>query len=149
MKIEGRLPFNAPPETVWKLLLDPEVMARCIPGCQELKEVGPDEYSARLKVGVGPVSGAYSGRIRITEQQPTSRYVMAVDATGAQGFVKGSGEIVLEPVGTATAVVYRCDLEVGGPLMSVGHRMLEGVGTFLVKQMFSRLQSQAEGSASR
>jgi carbon monoxide dehydrogenase subunit G len=43
MKIEGRYLFKAPRERVWQVLLDPKILAQCMPGCEDLKEIGPDQ----------------------------------------------------------------------------------------------------------
>ena len=42
MDITGTYTFNAPPERVWNLLMDPEALAGCIPGCEQLAPAGED-----------------------------------------------------------------------------------------------------------
>ena len=42
MKVSGSAVLNAPVEQVWAAFNDPAVLARTLPGCQELREVGPD-----------------------------------------------------------------------------------------------------------
>jgi len=149
MLIAGEARFDAEPERVWAVLLDPSIIAQCIPGCQELKETEPDRFVARLKVGVGPVSGQYEGTLRITEKQPTTRYAMAFDGQGGVGFVRGTGSAQLRAEGGGTVLDYRCEVEVGGALASVGQRMIEGASRFLVNQMFDKLRAfVARGSAS-
>ena len=49
MRVEGTYRFPAPPERVYALLLDPTVLAGCIPGCERLEAVGPDQYEATVK----------------------------------------------------------------------------------------------------
>jgi len=46
---------------VWEAFLDPKVLKKAIPGCEKLEAVGPDEYKAVMKVGVGPVKGTFEG----------------------------------------------------------------------------------------
>ncbi len=141
MQIRGEINFNATPEEVWEVLLDPRVMAQCIPGCQELKEIEPDTYTAQLKVGVGAVSGTYQGKLSVTDKVELSGYSMAFEGSGKQGFVKGSGEAQLKGENGSTVLSYGCDVEVGGLIASVGQRVLEGVSQFLIKQMFTKLKS--------
>ncbi len=147
MKIKGESEFKASQQRVWDLLLDPEVISRCIPGCQELKAVGDDAFEARLRIGIGAVSGTYEGTLRITERTPPSRYAMVFEGTGRGGFVKGSGHADLRAEQGGTIVAYECDVEVGGLIASVGQRVLEGVSGFLVGQMFSKLQGFAREEA--
>lgn len=141
MQIRGEINFDATPEKVWGVLLDPSVMAQCIPGCQELTEIEPDTYTALLKVGVGAVSGTYQGKLSVTDKVELTSYSMAFEGGGKQGFVKGSGEAQLKAANGVTLLSYSCDVEVGGLIASVGQRVLEGVSQFLVKQMFTKLQS--------
>ena len=46
MKIEGSYTFKAPRQKVWDVLLDPKMIAQCMPGCEGLKEIGPDHEFA-------------------------------------------------------------------------------------------------------
>ena len=55
MKIEGTTDIAAPRDRVWSAFLDPAVLSKAIPGCEELVSIGPDVYKAVMKVGFGPV----------------------------------------------------------------------------------------------
>ena len=70
MKIEGSYTFNAPRERVWEVLQDPKIMAQCMPGCESMNQVGPDQYEAVMKVGVASVKGTYKGKVTIKDKQP-------------------------------------------------------------------------------
>lgn len=140
MKIQGDVAFKAKREQVWEVLMDPGIIQQCIPGCQELKEIETDTYEAILKIGIGAVSGSYAGKLQLSGKKPPSQYSMVFEGSGKQGFVRGSGEARLRENGKFTALSYDCDVEVGGLIASVGQRVLEGVGKFLVGQMFTKLQ---------
>ncbi len=141
MKIEGQATINALPEKVWNALLDPRVISRCIPGCHKLREMSVDKYSATLEIGIGAISGTYQGTLQVKEKIPPSRYSMAFEGHGAQGFVRGFGEAQLQGKNGVTVVSYECNVEVGGLIASVGQRMLEGLSKFLLNQMFTKLQA--------
>ena len=87
MKIEGTADLPAPRERVWAALQDPIVLAQAIPGCEALEAIGPGEYKAVMKVGVGPIKGTFEGKVRLFELDAPERYRMAVEGTGAPGFV--------------------------------------------------------------
>src|SRR5688500_9123877 len=89
LKIEGSYRFNAPKDRVWQVLLDPKVMAQCMPGCEALNEVGPDQYEATMKVGVAAVKGTYKGKVAIKDKQPPSHYVLSGSGSGGPGFMQG------------------------------------------------------------
>ena len=53
MKISGTTTIpGAPPERVYQLLQDPEVLAKCMPGCDQLIKTGENEYQMRMKLSV-------------------------------------------------------------------------------------------------
>ena len=41
-----------------------ELLARCVPGCEEIRRLGENEMEARLLAKIGPVRAHFSGRIR-------------------------------------------------------------------------------------
>jgi carbon monoxide dehydrogenase subunit G len=140
MKIEGTTDIPAPRDRVWAALLDPATLAQAIPGCEKLEAVGPDEYKAIMKVGVGPVKGTFEGKVRLLDQAPPNSYRMAVEGTGAPGFVRGEAAMRLEEAdGEATRVAYDADVQIGGLIASVGQRMLGGVSRMMLDQFFSRM----------
>ena len=95
MKIEGSYTFNAPREKVWQVLLDPKIMAQCMPGCEKMSEIGPDQYEATMKVGVASVKGTYKGKVAIKEKQAPFHYVLSGEGSGGPGFMQGDVSIDL------------------------------------------------------
>jgi uncharacterized protein len=139
MKIEGTSQMPAPPERVWTALLDPETLASAMPGTEKLEAVGPGEYKAVMKVGVGPVKGTFEGKVRISDEEPPRRYRMAVEAGGGPGFMRGQATMELEPSEGGTRVHYDADVQIGGLIASVGQRMLGGVARMMLDQFFGRM----------
>ncbi len=80
MELSGEHTFAAPREQVWRFLLDPDVLRKCLPGCERLETTGPDEYQATMKIGVGMVRGTFTGRVRISDKQEPERYRRRLDA---------------------------------------------------------------------
>lgn len=140
MKIEGNYTFNAPRERVWQVLLDPNIMAQCMPGCESLNEVGPDQYEATMKVGVAAVKGTYKGKVRIKDKQPPSHYVLSGEGSGGPGFMKGDVAIDLEEKNGQTVLKYSTDAQIGGLIASIGQRMLNGVAKMMVDQFFKKIE---------
>ena len=75
MKIEDRFHVDVPVEEAWKVLLDVERIAPCMPGAQ-LEEVEGDEYRGNVKVKVGPITAQYKGAARIVEADESARRVV-------------------------------------------------------------------------
>jgi carbon monoxide dehydrogenase subunit G len=146
LKIDGTNTISGSPEIVYRLLTDPTVLARCIPGCEKLDPNGDNVYTTTLKVGVGTIKGNYTAKITLEDVRPPTHFKMVVEGKGTTGFVKGSGIIDLEPqnTGTATQVKYDGDVQVGGTIASVGQRMLQGASKMMASQFFTAINAEAQ-----
>jgi carbon monoxide dehydrogenase subunit G len=140
LKIDGSYTFHAPRERVWQVLLDPKVMAQCMPGCEQMAEVGPDQYETVMKVGVASVKGTYKGKVAIKDKQPPAHYVLSGQGAGGPGFMQGDLAIDLEEVNGTTVVRYSTDAKIGGLIASIGQRMLNGVAKMMADQFFKKVE---------
>ncbi len=144
MKIEGTHHLKAPPARVYQSLIDPDVLQRCIPGCERLEKTGNDEYSATISAGVGAIKGTFTGVVRLEDMRPPEHYRIVVEAKGGPGFVKGSGDFDLEPDAEGTLIRYTGDLQVGGMIASVGQRLIQGTAKMLASRFFSKLEEEVK-----
>jgi hypothetical protein len=142
VRIAGNYTFEASREEVWSALNDPEVLARTIPGCQRLEQVGEDEYDSTLKVGLQAVRGVYTGRVKIHDQKPPEAYRISVNGKGSNGFLQGEGQIGLRVDGDNTILDYGGEAQVGGTIASVGQRLLDGAAKTLINQSLKALAAQ-------
>ena len=101
------------------------MLARAIPGCESLEKTGPNEYRMKMKMALASLSGAFEGKVRITEQTPPISFRLVVEGTGRIGFVKGDGLLKLKSVAGGTEVAYEGDAQVGGTIAAVGQRLIE------------------------
>lgn len=143
MKIEGNFTIKAPRELVWNLMIDPEVLSRCVPGVQSLENVEGTSYKLVLKTGVGAIKGVYNGAIKLEDMREPEHYKMIVDGKGAAGFVKGAGELDLTEQGAETVIAYSGDVSVGGTIASVGQRMILSTAKMMTSQFFTALEAEA------
>jgi carbon monoxide dehydrogenase subunit G len=140
--ISGSYRFNAPVERVWALLMDPEILRSCIPGCDRFEAEGEDRYRVTLTVGVAAITGTYSGTVILTEKKPPASYRLAVEGQGRPGFVKGSSLVALRPDGDATVVDVSAAVQTGGTIARVGQRLIGGVAKMMLDRFFGCLQAK-------
>lgn len=143
MKLQGQYTFPTTREKVFSLMLSPEALKHCVPGCEAMDAIGEDEYQVTLKVGVAAIRGTYKGKITIVEKDEPSSYRLKVEGSGGPGFVRGEAVITLEDAGAETKVSVDAEGNVGGTVAGVGQRMLGGVAKMLMDQFFNCLKSQA------
>ena len=142
MEINSTYSFPAPPQDVWTLLMDPEAIKSCLPGCKELRPLGDDRYHAELSIGVAAVSGSFTATVALTEKVPPNSYRLSVDATGKPGFAKGSALMVLSATSSGTEVKVTASAEIGGLVARVGQRLIEGVAKMTMDRFFSCLSAR-------
>jgi carbon monoxide dehydrogenase subunit G len=148
VKVSGTQLLNAPRDRVWQLLNDPAFLKMCLPGCESLEATGPDQYQATLTVGIAMVKGKYSGSVALSEKEPPQRFKMQVEGKGTGGFMQGIGLLELSDDPQGTKVTYGGDVQVGGPIASVGQRLLDGAAKMMVGQFFSAVNKQLAASSS-
>jgi carbon monoxide dehydrogenase subunit G len=142
MKIEGTHPINAARARVYQSLIDPEVLHRCIPGCERLEKTGDDAYSVTIRTGVGSMKGIFNGNVRLTDLRPPAHYRIVVDGKGAPGFLKGAGDFELEEQGEVTLIRYSGEVQVGGTIAGVGQRMIQATAKMMAAQFFTALEAK-------
>jgi uncharacterized protein len=143
MKVSGTQRIEAAPDRVYALLQDPEVLAKCIPGCDGLTRTGDNEYQMRMKLLIASVSGLFEGKVRLTDHQPPDRFAMQVDGKGKIGFMKGSGNIALSGSAGGTDIHYDGDVQLGGTIAAVGQRLVDTTSRMMLKRFFDKLNEVA------
>ncbi len=141
LELKGEQTFPVGQAELWRLLNDPDVLAKTIPGCNAVRALGDDRYEMGLKLQVANVSGEYMGSVAITEKREPEHYVLAVEGQGSIGFMKGSAAFELAPKGdNETLLQYAGSAEVGGVVAGVGQRVLSGVAKYMVGRFFKALE---------
>jgi uncharacterized protein len=145
MKVNGNYKLKAPIDKVWEFLMDPNSIAKVLPGCKSLEETQPDTFAGTLEIGIAAVKGSYSGSVQLLDKEPPRRYRMIIDGNGKRGFVKGEAAVGLEAVDEDTILTYDADTQVGGLIANVGQRMLSGAAKMIINQSLKRLDKELAG----
>ena len=143
MKIAGVskiLPFA--PEKAYDLMQNPEVLAKAIPGCDGLEKTSEDEYSLKLKMVLASLTGAFEGKVRLTDPDRPASFRMIVEGSGKIGFLKGDGTLRLTAVDAGTEVAYDGDAQIGGKMAAVGNRLIDTTARLMIKRFFDKLSEQ-------
>jgi carbon monoxide dehydrogenase subunit G len=142
VKMNGQHTLNATRDKVWAFLMDPEAIAKVMPGCEQLEEIAPDTYQATLKLGIAAIKGTYTGSVKILDKTPPTHYRMVIDGSGTPGFVKGEATIDLQEQDGKTVLIYDADTQVGGLIANVGQRMISGVAKLVINQSLKKLDDE-------
>ena len=145
MDITGSYTFDATPERVWTLMMDPSAIAACIPGCEALEPEGPDRYRARITIGLAAITGTYDGIVVITEKVEHSSYRLEVEGQGKPGFVKGNAAIALRPEGSGTIVDLSGTVQAGGAIARLGQRLIGAAAKMMQDRFFECMKGKVQG----
>ena len=146
MKIEDQFRVDVPIEEAWRVLLDVERIAPCMPGAQ-LQEIEGDEYRGIVKVKVGPITAQYKGKATFIEKDDVNHKAV-LDASGrdtrGQGNASATITALLEPSGDGTHVTVTTDLTVTGKVAQFGRGVLPDISKKLIDQFASNLNTMID-----
>lgn len=149
MKIENRFRVDLPVEDAWRVLLDIERIAPCMPGA-ELQDVEGDEYRGVVKVKVGPITAQYQGTARLVEtDEATHRAVVKAQGrdTRGQGNASATVTMSLAADGDGTEVSIDNDVTVTGKVAQFGRGVMADVSSKLLTQFVECLEADVLGGA--
>jgi uncharacterized protein len=140
MQMTGEYRIQAPRETVWRALNDPDILRSAIPGCEAIEKVSDVEFTAKVSLTVGPVRAKFSGRVTLSDLNPPKSYTIAGEGQGGvAGFGKGSAKVELDEEGpNLTVLRYSAQAQVGGKLAQIGSRLVDATAKKLADEFFGR-----------
>lgn len=151
MKLSGAYTFNADQQTVWSLLINPDAIAKALPGVEKLIPIEGenDAWRATAKIGFGPVSGSFTGLVRMTEIQAPNSYQLNVSGEGQQSVISGFAAITLAPGSdpNKTVLNWTGDATISGKLAGIGQRLVQMAAGTMANQFFQGLAKQLPASS--
>lgn len=139
MDIEGTYTFQAPPELVWRNLMDPQILRKSVPGVERLEQIDDHTYEISLTVQHVPLRGTYQGRIQIVEQQYPSHYRISFQGESQQQVFGGNGDIYLQRHENHTVISYQGLLNIDRHNSLLPPTLIRGMMKLLVQQFFAAL----------
>lgn len=137
MDLSDELVIPAPRARVYAALNDPEILRRCIPGCEELVKHSDTELEAKVVLKVGPVKARFSGKVTLSPDNPPETFSLSGEGNGGvAGFAKGGATVTLEDRGGETLLRYEAKAEIGGKLAQLGSRLIQGTAKKLAATFF-------------
>jgi uncharacterized protein len=147
MNDSQRIPASK--ENVWAALNDPEMLKKCIPGCQKLEMSSPTEMTATVVFRVGPVKATFGGKVTLSDLDPPNSYRISGEGSGGvAGFAKGGAAVRLESESpNVTILHYDVDAQIGGKLAQLGQRLIDSTAKKLAGEFFVAFAAVVGGTA--
>lgn len=138
LEMSGEYVLPLTREKVYAALNDPEMLKKCIPGCEELEKLSDNEFAAIVKMSIGPVSARFKGKVRLEDLDPPNGYRIAGEGEGGvAGFAKGGATVQLSEVPEGTMLAYKAEANVGGKIAQLGQRLLAGTAKKIADKFFT------------
>lgn len=147
MEMQGSRHLAISQQQAWDALNDPEVLQKCIPGCEKVEATGENQYAMVMAVRIGPVSARFNGKIMLADVRPPNSYTLNFEGQGgAAGFGKGSAKVALAPPteGGGCELTYQATAQVGGKIAQVGQRLVDGVAKSMAEDFFKRFDEEMQ-----
>lgn len=145
MELSDTRVIAADRETVWAHLNNPETLAACIPGCQELTGTAEDGFEAVVTQKVGPVKATFKGAVTLSDVDAPNGYKISGEGKGGvAGFAKGGAVVSLKEVEGGTELTYAVEAKVGGKIAQLGSRLIDGFAKKMTAKFFTKFQEIVE-----
>jgi carbon monoxide dehydrogenase subunit G len=147
MQIENSFQVAAPPDRVYAFLLDVNQVAGCVPGAALSEVVDPTTFRGKVRIKVGPITVAYDGTARISEQDDAAR-TATIQAEGREttgpGSARATAKMTVEEDAPGSSVHLVTDFTVAGRVANFGRGVMEDVSRRLVGQMADCIKGHLE-----
>ena len=143
MLLTGNQIINAGPSTLWKMLMDPECLAKVVPNISNLEKISEDSFNATFSIKVGPINGNFSGNLQLTDLNEEKSFTLRTLQQSKMGNANADVQIKLVPVDDYhTEVKFDGNIKLSGMMASIGGRLVGGIASTLTKQFFDNLQNE-------
>ena len=139
MQMGGEQRIAASRERVWEALNDPDVLRRCIPGCQSLVRDSDERLRAAVEIKIGPIGARFTGTVTLSDIDPPKAYTIIGEGHGgAAGSAKGGAKVWLADVDGGTLLTYEVDAQIGGRLAQLGGPIIDATAKQLAGKFFKQ-----------
>jgi carbon monoxide dehydrogenase subunit G len=148
MLIEGKFVVKVPIEKAWNILLSPETLASCIPGCEKMEAVDEKTYACVIKQKVGPISVRFKFTTTLTEVN--SPIFLKMVGTGADigkaGLFSQETTVNLKEFAeNETVVSYQSEVRIVGRLATFGDRIIRAKAEQVGREFTQNLNKRISG----
>jgi hypothetical protein len=138
MKLAGSYKLNVKKEVVWKALNDPEILKKCIPGCDVFEKESNTVFNATATNQIGPMNATFSGKLSLSNIQENRSYKLSGEGQSSVGFANGIADVKLTEENGLTILNYEVDITVGGKVAQLGSRLINGIAKKMSDYFFGQ-----------
>ncbi|MSO83337.1 MAG: hypothetical protein EXQ53_08595 [Acidobacteria bacterium] len=129
------------------VISDPARLARCIPGCEELRELSTDRYTAVLTSRVAFMTLRFAVAIAVVKREPpaTIEATITGDAVGLSGRVVATASVHLaDTADRRTIIRYATTVALTGKLGGLGQSVFRATSVSMAREFGENLRAEIE-----
>lgn len=143
MQFSGQEQVQAPPAVVWAFMQDPQRVAACLPGVQDVQVVGPGELEVTVPLQAGLLRGHLKARVQIVPDEAAGQVQVRIQGGGLGSTLAVSARANVVDTGDGqTRLDWQGAAELGGPLAKLGGKAMEPRVQGLISRTFRNMSAQ-------
>jgi len=148
VKMQQEFTVAEPVSAVWKFFDQPEAVAACMPGVEQVTVLDADNVQVRVTQSLGPMTATFEAKVtvleRVTEELIRFR-ATGKSVRGAVGNLRTENSVQLRSAADGTSVLVDGDLVLAGALGSVGQKVVSRQAAKVTAEFAANLQRALSG----
>jgi carbon monoxide dehydrogenase subunit G len=146
VNVSGEREFTASRDAVWRVLNDPESMARTMPGVESFDVHDDKRWTANVKIPLG--LGGLKMKVdmeKVDEREP-EHAALQIKGNGVGAMLSMTTSFDLAENGGGTLMKWAADVKIAGPVGSMGQRVLQPIVNQQVQHVLAALDREVQSS---
>ena len=147
MRFEERIEVQTGKAAVWRFLWDVERVARCMPGCQKVREVSPERYEVVVEERMGPFKIRFDMEVEVLERREEELVRLQVQGSDRKLGTSSRGELEVRLEGLdsgPTALDIAADIQVTGKVASLRQAAIKRKAQDVVQKFAETLAAELQ-----
>jgi carbon monoxide dehydrogenase subunit G len=144
--VEGEKTFDAPRDTVWRVLNSPESMAKTMPGVESFEIQDEQNWTANVKIPLGLGGLRMKIRMQKTDEREPEFARLNAKGEGVGAIMNMQTSFELSESGQQTSMKWAADVSIAGPVGSMGQRVLQPIINQQVGNVLNSLEQQVQAA---
>jgi len=142
MRIAGTRELDAPAAVAWSVLAEPARLAKVLPGIESFHVDDERHWRATVRVPLGVGGLRVQLHFEMLEERPVELARLRATGSGVGAVVTLETSFRLTPVGERTTMDWEADVQIAGPVGSMGERVLRPAVAHQVEDVLASLEAE-------
>ena len=144
MNVSGEKGFQAPRDVVWRVMNDPEAMAKTMPGVESFDVHDDRHWTANVKIPLGLGGLKMKVDMEKVEEREPDFAKMAIKGNGVGAIMNMETSFTLSEADAGTSMAWSAEVKILGPVGSMGQRVLQPIVNQQVQHVLTALEGQVQ-----